>query len=254
MRLRLLLLALPLSLPSFAAFAADLPVKAPVAAMATAYNWTGLYLGVNGGAGSSRSCWNLIEFLGPIVPAQNEGCHSATGGTVGGQAGYRWQSSSVVFGVEAQGNWANFKGSNFNNSPLAAPGVNDLSKLDAFGLFTGQVGYAANSVLLYLKGGAAVARNKYDIQNPATLQLLWSASETRWGAVAGAGVEFGFAPNWSVALEYDHLFMGRHDATFSTLPAFVGGPLTATHSVRQDVDLGTVRLQYRFGGPVVAKY
>ena len=41
-----------------------------------------------------------------------EGCHDATGGTVGGQVGYRWQSTAWVFGVEAQGNWANFEGSN----------------------------------------------------------------------------------------------------------------------------------------------
>jgi len=251
----LVLGATALTVLSGPALSADLAVKArPYAPVAAVYDWSGFYIGVNGGGGSSRSCWDLVNFLGPVVPAQSEGCNTATGATAGGQIGYRWQSANWVFGLEGQGNWADFKGSNFNNSPLAAPGLNDLSKVDAFGLLTGQVGYAVNSALLYLKGGAAVTRNKYNMQDPTTSALLWAASETRWGAVVGAGVEFGFAPNWSVAVEYDHLFMGRRDVTFSTLPAFAGGPLTGIHSINQDVDIGTVRLQYRFGGPVIAKY
>ena len=64
-----------------------------------------------------------------------------------------------MFGLEAQGNWADFNGSNV--SLLAAPAVN-RSKIDAFGLFTGQVGYAANNVLFYVKGGAAVTDNRHE--------------------------------------------------------------------------------------------
>jgi outer membrane immunogenic protein len=76
------------------------------------------------------------------------------------------------------------------------------------------------------------------------------ASETRWGAAVGTGVEIGFAPNWSVAFEYDHLFMGTNNVTFPQSAIAV----TRSDNVRQDVDMGTVRLNYRFGGPVVAKY
>ena len=35
-----------------------------------------------------------------------EGCNERSGGVVGGQIGYRWQASQWVFGVEAQGDWA----------------------------------------------------------------------------------------------------------------------------------------------------
>jgi outer membrane immunogenic protein len=99
------------------------------------YNWSGFYVGINGGGGSSRDCWNLVAAPGVVVagtPA--EGCHDATGGTVGGQIGYRWQSTNWVFGLEAQGNWANFKGSNTN---LFFSATSDQSRMDAFGLFTG---------------------------------------------------------------------------------------------------------------------
>jgi outer membrane immunogenic protein len=76
------------------------------------------------------------------------------------------------------------------------------------------------------------------------------ATATRWGGAVGAGIEFGFAPGWSVAVEYDHLFMGSHSTSLFT-PA---GVLDRTHTIGQDVDMGTVRLNYTFGGPVVARY
>jgi outer membrane immunogenic protein len=70
--------------------------------------------------------------------------------------------------------------------------------------------------------------------------------------VIGTGFEFGFAPNWSVAVEYDHVFMGSHNVSFNATA--LGGISTRTDSIKQDVDIGTVRVNYTFGGPVVAKY
>jgi outer membrane immunogenic protein len=124
------------------------------------------------------------------------------------------------------------------------------TKIDALGLFTGQVGYAFNNVLLYAKGGAAVTDNKYSSFFTAS-GLVWNqASQDRWGGVVGAGVEVGFAPNWSVAVEYDHLFMGTNNITFAPTAIAVG----RTDDIKQNVDMGTVRVNYTFGGPVVAKY
>ncbi len=79
-----------------------------------------------------------------------------------------------------------------------------------------------------------------------------AASDTRWGGVVGAGLEFGFAPNWSVAFEYDHLFMGTR--TSLQLGHRSAGVSRANDRIRQDVDLVTVRVNYRWGGPVIAKY
>ncbi len=119
-------------------------------------------------------------------------------------------------------------------------------------------GYAWNNVLWYVKGGAAVTADKYRGTVTTTIPgaLFDSASETRWGGVVGTGLEFGFAPNWSVAIEYDHLFMGTRDITFTStgvLPIPAGSAFR-TDSIRQNVDLVTARINYRFGGPVVAKY
>ena len=229
------------------ASAADLAArpyaKAPSPMIAAIYDWSGFYIGLNGGGGSSHKCWDLIT--GPV--ATPEGCHDATGGTAGGQIGYRWQSSNWVFGIEGQGNWADFKGSNIN---LTNALMRDTSKIGAFGLLTGQVGYAWNNALLYVKGGAAVVNDSYNTAVVATRALSDSASQTRWGGTVGAGLEFGFAPNWSVGAEYDHMFLGTQNITAVT-PA---GAFDATDRIRQDVDIGTVRLNYRWGGPMISRF
>jgi len=245
------LVALGMAAPASAADLAARPyTKAPAPMMAAIYDWSGFYIGANGGYGSSRKCWDLTNNAGFIVsPALAEGCHDATGGTAGGQIGYRWQASAFVFGLEAQGNWADLRGSN-SSQVFTVPATTNQSKIDAFGLFTGQIGYAWNSALLYAKGGAAVTNDKYRSFFTGTGALIDSTTETRWGGTVGAGVEFGFAPNWTVGVEYDHLFMGTRAANFTT-PT---GAFSATDRVRQDVDLATVRVNYRWGGPAIAKY
>ncbi|MCA1394153.1 porin family protein [Bradyrhizobium sp. IC3123] len=234
-----------------AASAADLAArpytKAP--AIAPIYDWSGFYVGINGGGGWAEKCWDIYNDAGfTVAPPFREGCHNASGATVGGQIGYRWQATNWVFGVEAQGNWADFTGS---NSSLFYGNFTNRSKVDAFGLFTGQVGYSWNNVLWYVKGGAAVTRDKYEGVITSIDLVFDRANETRWGGVVGTGFEFGFAPNWSLALEYDHLFMGNRDITFSS--SIVPG-VTRGDTIRQDVDIVTARINYRFGGPIVAKY
>jgi outer membrane immunogenic protein len=235
------LVALGLAAP---AGAADLPArtytKAP-AYVAAVYDWSGFYIGINGGWGQSRD----RRFFDPTATLL--GSYDANGGTVGGQVGYRWQTGAWVFGLEAQGNWADFSGS---TASLVLPGGVVRSKTDAFGLFTGQVGYAWNNALLYVKGGAAVTDRNYEFQFPAGVLAASTGYQTRWGGTVGAGVEYGFAPNWSAAIEYDHIFENRHGVTFTT-PA---GVAVIGNSSGGDTDLVTARINYRWGGPVVAKY
>jgi outer membrane immunogenic protein len=251
MRKTLLAAAGLASLAIAPALAADLPArtytKAPVV-VAPIYDWSGFYIGLNGGGASSRECYTITSVAGAAVVPNSEGCHNATGGLVGGQLGYRWQASNWVFGLEAQGDWASLKGS--NSSLTAIIPYTNQTRIDALGLFTGQVGYAWNNVLWYVKGGAAVSDNKYSSFFTASGVVFNQTTETRWGGVVGTGLEIGFAPNWSVAFEYDHLFMGNPNVTFPVSAIAV----TRSDNIRQDVDMGTVRINYRFGGPVVARY
>ena len=227
------------------AVAADLPARAPApytkapAMVQAAYDWSGFYIGVNGGWGTSNVDWNEDPGVTPggvAFPGGDEGSHNASGGTIGGQVGYRWQMSSWVIGLEAQGNWADFRGSNIS----LQTGFQNQTKIDAFGLFTGQIGYAWDRALLYVKGGAAVTDNNYLVVDTGD-----NANETRWGAAVGVGFEYAIMPNLSLGLEYDHLFMGTNDVLFAS---------GTGDQIKENVDLITARLNYKFGGPVAARY
>jgi outer membrane immunogenic protein len=235
---------------SGSAFAGDFPAptysKTPVY-IAPIYDWSGAYIGANGGWGSSRNCWDFTTPGGAFIAT--EGCHDANGGTAGGQLGYRWQSNAIVFGIEGQGNWADLKGSNVSSF---FPGSVNKSAINAFGLFTGQIGYAWNNVLLYAKGGLALTDNSYSVSiTPGNVLAGTSGDQTRWGGAIGAGLEYGISSNWTAGVEYDHLFMGNRSVSFTDVAT--GLPF-GNDNVRQDVDLVTARVNYRWGGPAISKY
>lgn len=226
--------ALCAAAPSFGTDLAGQPVKvkaAPLPVAAPIIDWSGYYMGANGGWGTSHNCWDFNGIT-------SEGCHNSTGGTVGGQIGYRWQIFNMVYGLEGQGNWADFRGSNVST---AFPTDTVGTTTDAFGLLTGHIGYAFNAVLLYGKGGAAVTSNTYYVNSVATGTELGKNNNVRWGGVLGAGAEVSLTPNWSAGVEYNHLFMQRSNISF---PAALGAD-----RAHQDVDLITARLNYKFGWP-----
>ena len=222
------------------ALAADMAVKAPPPAPVVAiYNWSGFYIGGNGGWAQSHNCWDFITPGGLDVA---EACSNRSGGVVGGQIGYRWQTGGWVFGVEGQGDWADLSRTRIS---IIDPTFSTRVRTDGIGLITGQIGYAWNASLLYVKGGAAVTGNSFSILDTLSGTELASADSTRWGASVGVGFEYGFTPNWSVGVEYDHLFMGHNNNSFS-----VGNPILAgaLNRIDQDLDMVTVRFNYRFGG------
>jgi outer membrane immunogenic protein len=245
------LVALGMAAPAVAADLAARPYKAaPPIAMPMMYDWSGFYIGANAGYGWSNQCLDItaVGFLGGTFA---EGCRSAGGGVVGGQVGYRWQTGTWVFGVEAQGDWANLR--NSRTTTLFDPADTFKSNINAFGLFTGQLGYAVNNVLLYVKGGAAVVNQRWDLYDTATGIGLLQAERTRWGGTVGAGLEYGITPNWTVGIEYDYIWRTGDSSTF-VIPANLVPSTTVTVNPRSDINLITARLNYKFGGPVYGRY
>jgi outer membrane immunogenic protein len=239
------LVALGLAAP---AVAADLPAqtyaKTPVL-IPVVYDWTGWYSGINGGWGTENRCFDSTTAAGAFIAS--DGCHGTSGGVAGGQLGYRWQSGGWVFGLEAQGDWAGLTGS---SASLLVPGTTDRSRMDAFGLFTGQVGYAWNTALLYAKGGGAVVADRNDMLTAGVVTAT-ASGDNRWGGTIGAGLEFSFAPNWSAAVEYDHLFIANGLTSFTSTAT---GALVGSDRIHGDADIVTARINYRWGGPVITKY
>lgn len=247
-----------MAIASAPARAADLPArayqKAPVAPVA-AYDWTGFYVGFNAGGSSGPSCWtNSFAGGAPTIPSTSEGCVKDTGALLGGQVGYRVQASNWVFGVEAQGDWADMHGQNASfllTGPLPINQATNQIQTNAVGLFTGQVGYVWNNVLWFAKGGVAVTNNQYNGIVTVTNAVFDQASDTRWAPTVGTGIEIGFAPNWSVGAELNYVFQTTKTLNLNTVP--VGG-LSRIESIQQDLIIGLLRVNYRFGGPGVAKY
>ena len=248
--MKVIILGAILGLGSIApSLAADLPARpysAPASYVPIGYDWTGFYVGANGGYGRVEDC---LRVSGPFGVFVEEGCHDAGGGVAGGQLGYRWQfgGAPMVVGLEAQGDWASLRGSNVS---FIDPTITNRTELQGFGLFTGQFGYALSNVLFYIKGGAAVTSDRYEDITTASGAVLGSVSQTRWGGTAGAGVEYGFTPNWTTAFEYDRLFMGGRNVTYIG-PA---GIAFANKQLTRDVDLFTVRVNYKFGGQGVVMF
>jgi outer membrane immunogenic protein len=223
------------------AVAADLPARVytkappPVAAV---FDWTGVYVGVNGTYVETSANWDLGP--APFVP---DSSIRGSGFFGGAQLGYNLQAGAWVFGVEAQGDWGDLGKS---NGSLLNPGFSDRTRIDAFGLFTGRVGYALNNALFYAKGGAAVVHDKFDLLDP-TFVSFGSVSNNRWGAAVGGGIEVAFSENWSVAAEYNHAFLDRRTLDFTAVGA-------GTFAVRQDLDIVSFHLNYRFGGPAIVRF
>jgi outer membrane immunogenic protein len=176
----------------------EMPTKAPL--YAAAYNWTGFYIGINGGAG-----WGTSN-----VATAPSGSFNTSGGLVGGTVGYNWQMGQTVFGLEGDLDWTNLRGS-------GACGVTTCeTRNDWLSTARGRIGYAFNRFLPFISGGAAFG----DIKNNIT--GVGTATQTKVGWTLGGGVEAAIAGPWTAKVEYLYADLGRGasvlgaDASFKT--------------------------------------
>ncbi|MBR0954430.1 outer membrane protein [Bradyrhizobium canariense] len=256
--------------------AADLAAhytKAPM--MATAYNWTGFYVGGNVGGqwGSADPSTSTVfapagYFAASSVPAINtvgaQGVNSSSV-TGGFSAGYNWQLNNAVLGLEGDINYFGFKGSASGSAlyPCCAPtGFTVSSQVSADWLATirGRIGFlAAPTWLLYATGGAAIAEVKGNFNFTDTFSAATESAairDTRLGWTAGVGTEYAVGGGWSLKAEYLYVDLGRSTVTSTNL---VSGATqypsnVYTHSIDLKSNIVRVGVNYKFGGPVVARY
>jgi outer membrane immunogenic protein len=233
------------------ALAADMPVKAPPIAVAALYGWSGCYVGAHIGGG-----WGPKRWLDPAIGGFEFSSHDVRGIVGGGQAGCDMQSSNWVFGLQVSASGTGLSGDSID--VLSAGSLRDRSRVDFIGTFTGRLGVAFNNqTLLYVRGGGAVARDRFDgactaaAVGPCTVgATFYSANSTRYGWLIGGGVEYALTARWSGLVEYNYMDFGTRRENF-TGGIFAG---TAPFDISQRVHVLKVGLNYRFGGPVVARY
>lgn len=241
------------ALGAVSAQAADLGsrpyTKAP-AYVAPVYNWGGFYIGAHVGYGWGRTNTDQF-FINGIF--DRDGALDRSGVFGGGQIGYNLMlSPNWLVGIEADISGADIAG----NVDVVNGAINahTHSTVDYFGTVRGRLGYAVDNVLFYGTGGMLWAHSKTnrDLLNTGNGQTATSSfTSSPVGWTAGAGVEWGFLPNWSAKVEY---LYGELKTTgdFTYTGAFAGG----SRHLESTTELHTVKLgvNYRFGGPVIAKY
>ena len=256
--------AMAVAVPALAADMAPRYSKAPAPAPVMVYNWTGCYIGGNvGGARARTEQIQIAKVGGPvIIPANDFGVSEGTNFVGGAQIGcdYQWPGSGFVVGIQGMFDFGNIDSSHV--VPTAFPGfpvgsfISNNRTKDIFSV-TGRVGYLfAPQVLAYVKGGGAWARVDHNFIGtvPAVFLSESALGVDRQGWTVGGGLEWMFAPGWSVFGEFNWYDFGQKDIAFVAGPATVGAP----DIVRTRLEIGQalvgVNYKFNWGGPVVARY
>ena len=210
--------------------AADLPQaprpmpRAPAFVPAPVYNWSGFYIGINGGWGFGKSNWTN-SVLG------NSGDFNLNGGVAGGTVGANWQINQFVVGVEGDIDWSGIKGS--TSSGLCA-GFSCTTKNTWLSTFRGRAGFAADRILFYGTAGGAAG----NIQ--ASGAGFTNTSSTQIGWTAGAGIEGALTENLTAKIEYLYVDLGNNTCS---VVCFAGST-----NVSFKTSLVRAGLNWKFGG------
>jgi len=210
--------------------ASELPAASLKEVPVPPYNWTGYYIGANGGY-----AWNTG---GKLIENTNLSCDSYSsysldgntwygcgpyvtkhtlypdGGFGGGQVGFNWQAGRIVYGVEVD-----FQGAGISDSTTLYPlspnisGAHAESELDWFGTVRGRIGLTVldrGQGLIYFTGGFAYGGAQTKVWDSFLGSYNQaSRSETVTGYAVGAGFEYAWSPAWSVKGEWLYMDMGK---------------------------------------------
>ena len=183
-----------------------------------------------------------------------------TNGFLGGvQGGYNWQLAPwAVIGVEAQFSWTDLKGTSPCVVVLACSTDHDWITTLA-----GRFGVTYDRLLLYVKGGVAWSKATYSasLNLGPIASLSTSVSDTRFGGMFGAGLEYAFWGNWSAKIEYNYINFRNEDYNFAA--AISDGPDSIRFdfgtTIHERIHLIKAGVNYRLGdwfgkAPVIARY
>jgi outer membrane immunogenic protein len=174
--------------------AADLVSEMPTDRLGAIYDWTGLYVGLNGGGVSGLS--KQSQVIGSSLTMRSS---DLSGGLAGAFLGFDSQIDRVVFGLEGDFDWAHIRASaNCIGAVFACSTTSDY-----LGTVRGLLGFSLYRWMPYVAVGAAFG----DIK-----EALAPTSAASDGAIAnrvGCG--------WSLKVEYLHVDLGTLFAEFRVL-------------------------------------
>ncbi|MDC7789559.1 outer membrane beta-barrel protein [Rhodoplanes sp. TEM] len=228
------------------AAAADLPARMPVKAppvLAPAFSWTGCYIGGHVGGAWSGDDAVLSNSAAPQSISYSLDSSFIGGGTLG----CNWQpvGSAFVLGLEGEAGYMSVEGTYSETVGIFTSTA--TSKVgDWYGMITGRLGYAVDRTLIYAKGGVAFV----DVETTLGSNVFgsFSTKDTVATWTVGGGIEWAFAPSWSIKGEY--MYIGLDETqTMVVFGQSISNQIDGIHTAK-------VGLNYRFGGgaPLVARY
>ena len=232
-----------------AAYAADMPTKAPAYAPIAMYNWTGFYVGGQVGGGWFSSQTTDVDATTSFPAGFVQGTIDGNGLLGGGYAGFNYQINQFVIGIDGDYSWADLKGSGSDISPINLGTTTHDEEVKWIATVTGRVGYAVNNWMFFGKGGWAWAG--FD-GNSSTMNVAGvntsnaTSSETRDGWTLGTGVEWGFLPHWSAKLEYDYVKFNTSNFNATLTNVATGVVTTSARSATSDLSMVKLGVAYRF--------
>jgi len=218
------------------------------------FSWTSCFLGGHVGGGfAQRDVTDPVQlvqdsFLGAgSTIGATTASPSPSGVLIGGQIGCDYQFASPwVVGIEGSASGSTIKGSSNVGLPLGNPDVAFVkANTDFLSSVTGRVGYAFDRVLVYARGGVALADDKYDVIGSFTgAPYSFEGLDLRLGWVAGGGVEWAFSRHWSANFEYDYYQFGHNGVLMSdSINGFAGNM-----DVKQSIQVVKVGLNFHIWG------
>jgi outer membrane immunogenic protein len=221
-----------------------------------AFSWSSCYVGGHVGWGWSRTTLQDVSPSSALIDASSSSRVAGVNGSgaiFGGQLGCDFElGNNFVFGMSGSAAGTTITGKAAD--PFATETLQ--AKTEFLGDLSLRVGYDWDRVLLYLKGGGALAQNQYSdsalfAATGGTFTSSSTVTATPFGGVVGAGIEWAFARNWSAFVEYDHYFFSSNTVTFS-FPAAGGfsAPGNFLVNVNQSIDAvkGGINLRF-YNGP-----
>lgn len=214
------------------------------------YNWSGIYLGGNGGYS-----WNAGGSSFAVSNGLTAGLGDLGGWVFGGQIGYNWQIGSFVVGLEGDLQWS---GERSTITAVCGTGctITGLDQIDAFATLRARAGIAFDSVLVYGTAGGAWMNGSANVNASAaggSVGVNLSGSNMGW--TAGGGIEVALMSNWTAKLEYLYIDTGSLSSTAIVPATLGGGTITGTAALRDSIL--RIGFNYRFPitpWPIATKY
>jgi outer membrane immunogenic protein len=210
------------------------------------YNWTGVYVGGIGGANVLDDNFTYNSATTGLA-SYNSSTHVGYFDLIGGaQVGADYEFAPFVVGIA--GSWlaTNLSASTTASTLVTTSNTGGIAvglttgpenlRSSTYGRWyataTGRVGYAANDLLVYAKGGAAWGKQDYVQDVLSGVLGIVTSTQTigslRSGFTVGAGLEYGLTEHISAVFEYDFLDFGTKDYNFNNLSYYTTAGVIGT--------------------------